>query len=318
MENIVDNTTSLLVTEKIVILFMILLVGVYARKMKILDGSGTKTLSKLLLGVTSPLLIIHSFQIVFTKEKFETGLKVLLLSVVIHTITSIIGKLLYRKAKRASRSVYELALIFANCAFLGYPVLDIIMEDGIFYGAFYTLYFNVYIWTYGVYVINKYADENKAELKLSKIFVNPGTIACLAGILLFVFQVKLPGVIASSVEMGANMTFPLSMLIIGSLIATMDLKKIFTNISVYIYCFIKLIIMPLTAIGVCYLFKFGPALANMCVVMSAVPTATMVASFAEMYDADSGLAAECVGMSTLLSVATIPLVIYIKQFVLGV
>lgn len=308
--------TAPAVAGKILMLFIVLLVGVYGRKRKIIDEDGTKTLSKLLLGVTQPLMLVSSFEMEFSSDKLVIGLKMLVLSVVMHTVLSVIARLLFMKFEPRKRTIFEMGFIFGNCAFLGYPVLEVVFPgEGIFYGAFYTIYFNIYIWTYGLSIINRYKEGEKVQKRsIAKILINPGTVTSAVGIIIFVGRITLPEVLSSAVEMVGDMTFPVSMLIIGSIIADMDLKKIFTNIRVYFFCLMRLIVLPLAATLLCFALGLDKTISVMCIIMCSVPVASLVGTFAELHDCDSPLAAETTAMSTLFSMITIPLNMYIAGF----
>jgi len=321
-----------LVSEKVITLFLVLFIGIIARKFNIIDEAATKKLSAFLLNVTQPLMIITSFQMDFDSEKLKNGLFIVILSVSIHIFTAIAAFFIYKPVKNGEkRKVYEMGTIFCNCAFLGYPVLKVVFGDelGIFYGAFYTMFFNIFIWTYGVVLITRKDKEpvgaddpvrplNKHKLPVAKIFLNAGMISSVIGIIIFVFGIKLPGILYDSTKLVGDMTFPLSMIIIGSLISNIKLKDMFLSLRNYYYIFIKLIFMPLLTATICYILKLPTLLIYMGTVMTALPSAANVAIFAETYGADSKAGAINVGLSTLLSIGTIPLAMYFLSNVLKV
>ena len=317
------NENVFLVSEKVITLFLILFAGIIARKTNIIDWASTKKLSALLLNVTQPLMIITSFQMTFDPEKLKDGLMILALSTAIHIFAAAAAFIIYKPIKNADhKKIYEMATIFCNCAFLGYPVLTVIFGgDGIFYGAFYTMFFNVFIWTYGVYLITRKnkaeKDAEKVKIPLSKIFLNAGMISSVTGIIIFMSGIKLPGVLYDSSKLVGDMTFPLSMIIIGSLISEIKLKEMFLSASNYYYVFVKLIFSPVFIATVCYILKLPTLLIYMGTVMTAMQSAANVAIFSETYGADSKKAAIIVGLSTLLSIGTIPLAMYFLNNILN-
>ena len=323
------NGKVLLVSEKVITLFLILFAGVIARKAGIIDWGATKKLSAFLLNVTQPLLIITSFQIDFNAEKLKNGLAIVVLSVIIHIFMAAAAFFIYKPIKNTGqKNIYEMATIFCNCAFLGYPVLKVIFGDelGVFYGTFYCIFFNVFIWTYGVYLMSGKNKTDKADktdngggkikFPMSKIFLNMGIISSVIGIIIFISGIKLPTVLYDSSKMIGDMTFPLSMIIIGSLISDIKLKDMFLFARNYYYIFIKLLFMPLFVAAVCYLLKLPALLIYMGALMTAMPSGANVGIFAETYGADSKLAAITVGLSTLLSIGSIPLIMFFLSNVL--
>jgi hypothetical protein len=313
-----------LVSERVISLFLILFAGIIARKANIIDWAATKKLSALLLNITQPLLIITSFQIAFDPDKLKNGVMIAILSVAIHVFTAAAAFVIYKPIKN-SRNIFEMSTVFCNCAFLGFPVLRVIFggELGIFYGSFYVMFFNIFIWTYGVYLITR---EHRAagdaalgvprKQQLKKIFLNAGMIASVLGIVLFVTGARMPGILFDSAKSVGDMTFPLSMIIVGSLVADINLKEMFLKIRNYYYVFVKLIFMPVFIALICYALQLPPLLIYMGTIMTAMPGAANVAIFAETYDADSKTAAIIIGLSTLLSIGTISLVMYFLDNIL--
>lgn len=320
------NDSVFLVGEKVLTLFLIVFAGIYAKKIKVLDDASTKKLSAFLLNVTQPLLIITSFQIDFDAEKLKSGGSIFILSAAVHVFLAASGFLLYKPVKNIEqRKVFELSTIFCNCAFLGYPVLKVVFGDelGIFYGAFYSMFFNIFIWTYGIVLLsrNKTKDGEKIKLPISKIFINSGMIASVAGIIIFAFRIKLPAVLYDSSKLVGDMTFPLAMVIIGSLIADIKLKDMLLSlksIKNYYYLTIKLIVMPVFIGAVCYMLKLPPLLIYMGALMAGMPSAANVAIFAETYESDAKSGAINVGLSTLFSIVTVPFVIAVLNNILGI
>lgn len=312
------------VISKIGMLFFILIVGVITRKCGIIDAASTKKLSALLVNVTQPLLIIDSFQIAYSGSRVQFGLKVLAASAVIHISVALVSYLLFKREKHPEkRRVLEFCMIFGNCAFLGYPVLEAVFatpgaeNPGIFYGAFYTLIFNTFLWTYGVSLMRRGKTEEKKGSWRS-IFLNVGVISCIVGFVFFLTEFKLPAFIGEGVKMVGNMTFPLSMIIIGSLVATFDFKRVFFQWRVYIFSLLKLIVWPMLVAAIFSLIPVDRDLKLLCIVMAAVPAASNCAIFAELYDSDSPLAAQCVGITTLFSMATIPFNVWMANTVFGI
>lgn len=317
------NLSVFSVSEKVITLFVILIAGIIAKKTDIIDNASTKKMSGLLLYITQPMLIITSFQISFDPEKLKNGLAIFALSAAIHIIASVFSYFIYKPVGEAGKKkVFEMATIFCNCAFLGYPVLTVIFgsELGIFYGAFYAMFFNIYIWIYGVYLITRNeggkTGKKNTGFPISKIFLNPGMIASAAGIVFFISGAKLTPVLYNSAKMIGDVTFPLSMVIIGSLIADIKLKEMFLQAKNYYYAFVKLLLIPALTAVICCALKLPVLLVYMGTVMTSMPSAANVAIFAETYNADSKTAAIAVGFSTLLSAGTVPLMIYFADSLL--
>ncbi|MCL2099032.1 MAG: AEC family transporter [Oscillospiraceae bacterium] len=312
---------NILVSEKVITLFLIVFAGIYARKLNITDAGSTKKLSALLLNITQPLLIITSFQIDFDAEKLKEGAGIFILSAVNHVFFAAAVFFLFKPVKNFEQyKVYQMSAVFCNCAFLGFPVLQVVFGDelGVFYGAFYSMFFNIFIWTYGVYLISKRpGKDNKLKFPVKKIFLNAGMVSSVAGIILFALKIKMPAVLFNAARLTGDMTFPLAMIIIGSLIYDIKLKDIFTNKKNYYFLFIKLLLFPAVVLCGCILLNLPRLYIYMGTLMAAMPSAANAAIFAETYDSDAKCGAANVGFSTLVSIGSIPFVIWVIERVTG-
>ena len=141
------------VASKVINLFFIMIMGVVLRKAGVLDKKSTSAMSAMLVNITNPFLVICAMQKEFEPALVRNSFIILGLSVFMHILTAIIGTVSFRFEKtRSKEKIYSFAMIFANCGFLGYPVLQAFLGDelGLFYGVFFTLFFNIFCWSYGV------------------------------------------------------------------------------------------------------------------------------------------------------------------------
>ena len=310
----------MLVIEKIAVLFLVLLCGYYVAKRGFFSEDTPRALSLFLVNLTQPAMILHSFQMEFSGEKIRTGFIVLAASVVIHPLLALVARLIWKGEKDPDKNgVLRYASVFFNCSFLGYPVLDAIFGEGVgvFYGTFYCIMFNVFNFTYGIHLVR--CGRGKKP-KWYKTILNPGVLSTLVGFALYLCRVRLPGVVDSTLKMVGDLTFPLSMVIVGALLASLKLKELFTDRRAYCFCLYKNLLLPLAAVGIAALaamLGFKGEIPLLLITLVTVPCAATSAIFAESYGSDSAFAARIVGLSTLLSVITLPLfVIFASTIVL--
>lgn len=308
------------VASKVINLFFVMLMGILLRKTHVIDKHSTSALSAILVTITNPFLVISAFQKDYDPVLVKNGFMILGLSVAMHVLLALIGNVVFKFEKnRSKQKIYSFATIFANCGFLGYPVLQAILGDdelGLFYGVFFTLFFNIFCWTYGVVLMNDGKGLDGKTL-CKKIFLNPGFLSAILGFVIFMLQIKVPGIILEGVQYIGNMTFPLSMLIVGSLFCELDTKSIFTDKILYWYLLLKLILIPVAAVFTVKLLGLPTMLAYILVTMTCMPAASNTAIMADYYGADKLLAAKTVSISTVLSVLTIPVIMILASAVLG-
>ncbi len=310
------SLTALFTT--IITLALLLLVGILAGKAKIIDEVSTAKLSAVTVKIGQPFLLINGMVgLERTAENVRMGLTVLLLSVGMHAVMALIAFFFAKGVKDFDeRKISEFAMIFANCGFIGFPILESIFGDvGLFYGSFYIFGFQIISWTWGIMILARKRPDIKLTPK--NIFINYGTVPAVIGFVIFLSGLPLPASFLSlSGYLGAICT-PLSMLITGANLARRSLKKMFSSKSVYLVNFVKLIVMPLVITTLMWLLGFSDTLVVFGAVLAALPCAAVVTMFGEMYSVNPGYAAELVGSSSLLCIATLFPMIWYAQFLVA-
>lgn len=292
-------------------LFLLLSVGFIGGKFKILDEVSTEKLSALIIKIGQPFLIINSIICQkCTPENLKTGLLVFLLGLCMHTIMAVLAFFLAKPFKNPDRrALAEYSMFFSNCGFMGFPVIQSLYgEEGLFYGAFYIMSFHLFVWTIGLVILSRGGEGIKITPK--KIFLNYGTIPCVIGFAIFVARLPLPDFLLSMSGYLSGLCTPIAMLIAGANIARRSLRKMFSDPKIYYTSFVKLIVMPVFAATVLWLLGLPEYIVIFGTVMAAMPSASIVTMFGEMYRISPGFSAELVGSSTIFSTATILPVVY--------
>lgn len=223
----------LIVLEKMLEMFIILIVGIIAFKTGIIDENSNKKLSNLLLMIVSPLLIVTSYQLEFDNELLHGLILALIVSIITYIITIFISKPLISK-KNVNYSVEKVAALYSNCGFIGIPLINgILGSEGVFYMTAYMTVFNILVWTHGILVMEKNASIKNAWRNL----ITPAVIAVFIGLLLFLFRIQLPEIIYSPVDMIASMNAPLAMIVAGCNIAQSNLINSLKKLEFIMYVF---------------------------------------------------------------------------------
>ncbi|MFT5872667.1 MAG: putative permease [Clostridium sp.] len=292
--------------NQVIVLFIIMAVGFYAKKKKYLNNAVDTGMSELLINITLPFMIVTSFNIKYQAEMISNAQKILVYSFIIHIGLIFISKMLFFKLPKNKQQVFRFITIFSNVGFMGYPVLESIYGGiGVFYAAIFNIPFNILIWTVGVML---YTGEKDFK-SIRKAMANPALIAVFIGIILFSFSIRLPLPIETSLKLVGSTTTPLSMLVVGSMLAEMKIKDIFSDFSIYYATLVRLLIVPMIVYLVLKLIKADELLLNICVILQAMPAAVSAAIIAEKYGGDSLLASKCIFITTIVSGITIPIVI---------
>jgi predicted permease len=206
--------------------------------------------------------------------------------------------------------IMVLACAFGNVGFFGVPVLQFLFPEhpeAIAYSAVYIVSMNLMCWTVGSYVLT----GDKKHIKLRRAFFNPQMLTLYISLPLFfagVTSADLPDTVMKVMGYLADMTAPLSMLILGMRFAVAPLKEMFVDWRVYVSTAVKNLVFPLLVYLVLLPFQIDATLRATLIVLSAMPCATINLNLAELYDADQKAAANTILFSTLVCILTIPLI----------
>ena len=312
---------STTIFSQTLILFFLLMIGFIIRRLKIVDQHLSSNLTNLIIYVTLPALIINSMDYDFTLERLNQLGVVLLIAVAIFILMTMIawGLSSLLTSDQQEKAIYRFILVFANVGFMGYPVVEVIFgQQGVFLAAIYNLVFNIFLWTLGVLIMSS-SKQEKTKLDFSNL-INPGIISIGIGFLVFLFSLDLPGPINHTFAMLGETTTPLAMIVVGNILAQVTLREIFFNLKLWIVAVIRLLALPVVILlslqGLMYIipsFHLSGVLLGVIVVLTGMPAAANTAIFAQEFGGDEALASEGVFLSTLLSVLTIPLIVYLTQ-----
>ncbi len=305
-------------------MLLLILIGLYSSKTGIIDEAMSKKLSKLTVNVAQPFMLVNALvNVEYSRENLFTGLSVLGIGLASHAVLALFAFLSahYVRRDKTERILTEYSMTFVNAGFMGFPILKTLFGDmGLFWGAFYCVAFNLSVWSYGMIVLSRAKGKGNGgeQIKINplKMVWNHGTTPCLLGFLLYVLQVKLPAPVSATVGYMNNICTPIVLLVIGSNLSRLPLKQIFLDAQLYIFSFLRLLVAP-TLIALLYHFiGMSDDRVIFFTIMASLPTAAVTAMFAEIYDMRPDYASKTVGMSTLLSMFTIPVAVAICNLVL--
>ena len=294
------------VTDSIIILFLLMGIGFAASKAKFLDRSGSKALSSFLVNIALPCLVVISMQIPVNPQTMEKTCTTLTLALIFFAISILIAVIvpLFMPAKYSERGVFSFMLVFSNLGFMGIPVTQAIFgTDAVFYTTLFMLPFNLLVFTIGILML-------RPDMRMNfnpRLFVNPGIIASVIGMLFFFTGISIPSPVYDVMDYLGSTTTPLAMVVTGALLAMMPLSNLFSDYRIYILSAFRLLIIPVIVYLVISPYATDPVIFAIPVLLAAMPAAANSVILAEEYNADSTLASKGVFITTLLSIVTIPL-----------
>lgn len=306
-------------------LFLMLCVGFLLAKLELLDLHTKQKLTKILLQVTTPLMMIDAFyDRMLTVTSQETGnVSVGMLFAVsfgfygIMILLSLILVYAMRTPKK-DRRLYLFMTIFGNVGFMGFPVVQAVFgTEGLFYAAILNSVFNIFVYTFGVMLMGGASAEGgtlAAQIKgipWKKLLVTPAVIGTAVGVLIFVLRIHLPKLLADTCDTLGGLTSPLAMLVVGANLNGMKWKEMLSNMRLYLYILLRQIALPLVFWLLIRTAVHHEILAPTLLLLSCMPVANTTALFATEYGGDEKLASQAIFMTTLFSLLSFPLIIWI-------
>ncbi|AKL95159.1 permease [Clostridium aceticum] len=300
------------IIESVISLFIIILVGVYGSKKKIITAETNKKLVDILIQIALPFMIVSSFIYTYDPTIKSNVIKTFYYCILAYILMILISHLLLLPVKSDRKIILHFANVFVNTGYVGFPILNSIYgAEGVIYGSIFNMFFVILVWTYGLILFKGNFDKKELKEELKKILLNPSIIAVCVGIMIMIFDIQLPGALISSVEAIGNITGPLSMIIIGVILADVKIKKYLRDWTIYYGVATKLIIIPAIIYLISLLIGDSSKAINTVVIMSAMPASAMTSILAESFDKKKEYAAVVVSVTTLLSLITVTILLKI-------
>jgi predicted permease len=295
-------------TGEMLVLLVMALIGLIMRKGKILPEETNQVLTQVILYITLPCLIIYSMDISFSMELFVDISWLLGLSIFALAGATAIGYWMRKSATLSEnrKGVYEAAIIFGNQGFMGYAIAYLLFgEVGVLYTAFFMIFFLFYVWTYVIFVVARVGQK----ISWRQLLLNPGVIATSIGFIVMLMPFRFPSLIGSVLVDIGTMTLPLSMILIGSLLAgisAQEFKQLMKNRYIWYATGAKLLLLPMLLIPFLW-FPVSTTVMGVAILVTATPSAPTVPMFAQKYGGDVSFSSVIVATTTILCVITIPI-----------
>ncbi|QUO20948.1 AEC family transporter [Clostridiaceae bacterium Marseille-Q4143] len=307
---------SLLLMEEIIKLFVIMFMGYAVVKAGLMKSSESKSVSVILVYLVIPCVIIKAFQVDYTPDVQKGLFLAIAAAVAIHILFLLITIPL---RKIFQMDVIEQATsIYSNAGILVIPLVqELLGQDYVIYSSAYIAVQLILLWTQGK---NMLCEEEKLEWK--KVFLNVNIISIIAGIVLFLFRIKLPAGVQDVLGMMNNMIGPLGMLLAGMAIAEVPLKSIFTKKRNYLSVALRLLLYPVLGLLLMKAIQIVVNLENSSQILLTVylacvtPACASVTSMAQLYDKDAAYASSLYVLTTLLSIVTMPVMVYLYEILM--
>lgn len=303
--------TELFIILKDIILpiFVIMGIGFFMQKKFNLD---IQTLARINIYFLVPGFIF--VKLYSTQFSFNLFVKVLIFFVIYVFILYLISILVARitGADKGMKTSFSNSVMFFNSGNYGVPVNDLVFKSDPLALSIQVIVLtlqNIFLFSYGIFSLQ--------SIKIGKLqaaigyFKMPVLYALIAGVTLNIFSVPIPSFIWVPANYISEAMISLALLTLGAQVANIKFKSGLS--SVYFSLLLRLIVGPLIALGIIFIFGMHGITAQALLIASAMPTSVNSAVIAQEYKNHPNFAAQVVLFSTLFSAITVTMVIYLAR-----
>ena len=295
-------------------LFLLIGVGFFAVRMNVLPIQAAKPMSALLMKITVPATVVSSMLRPFDPAFLRLGLSILAVGTVLFALFAALslGLAPLCRVPRGRRGMWCCCATFCNNSFMGFPVaLAVLGEEGLALTVILAIPFNLMAYSIGARMVCMDADGAGAAPAASwkRALFSTINLATLVGTVLYITQLPVPEAVQTPLRHLSNVTTPLSMIITGMNLSQGSLADVVRDRDAFTASAMRLLLFPLIAWGVMRCIPgldglvMGAALLNMS--MPAPAAATLMG---EEYGGNVQIGSRLIFLSSLLCVATIPLI----------
>ena len=292
--------------QVMVILFTIVVLGYVLCKLGYMGDKFDQKLSTIVIDITCPALILSSVMGDTLPDRtlilplVGIGfLTYILLLIFGFAVPKLISK------NHDEQGMIGFALMFANVGFIGYPIVSSIFgPQAVFYAALLNIPNTFFIFTAGVMLVKGQYSIHQLS---AKVLFSPAMIAAFVAAFIVAFGIHTPEMFSRPVTMVGNITVPVALMVIGSSMARLPLRDIIGSKKVYVSCFVRLIIVPLSIYLLFKVCGVNSMVNNINTVVIAMPVASYGTMFCLKYGRNASLMTEMTFITTVGSIITIPL-----------
>lgn len=309
--------SAIVIAYQAVIMFILLAVGYFLYKKKLVGDEATKQFSNIAVSLINPIVIFNAYQTEFEPRLLNGLLWAGGLAVAAHVVL-IIASMVFVRRGRGQWRVDRFSMIYSNCAFMGIPLIEATFgTEGVFYLTGFITVFNLFIWIHGVILMSDGGKRSAAETakSLLKIVLSPAILAVVIGLVMFFTGLRLPSLLQIPLDYLGSMNTPLAMLVSGATIAKAGILGGLKCRRIYYVQAFKLLIVPvlLAALFVpMRVFGADMMIIDVVLIAAAAPTASSTIMFAYKYGQDAEYASNHFALSTIFGIVTMPVVLLIS------
>jgi predicted permease len=312
--------------QQFAIFFLLLLTGLFCKKYKIFNDVVSGGINKFIIMVAYPCLIMaRTSSLEMDHRIFVNFLFIVVFTLGLLFVFAVFGYF-YCRVRRFSLEdapIAEFSIMSPNNGFMGFPIAFAFFGDtGLLYMVASNVALNVMFFTYGIALMQR-GNGKRPESFLKKLveflslLVSPKVSAAIVGILLCYNHIQLPGLVMTYLESVGAVATPLAMISIGTMLAEGFGVHVMKNLVIIESVLCKLFVAPLICVAIVWFLPLDPLVKMILIMGNAMPTAATVPILAEQYKRNKGLAGSILVVSTIFSMITLPLAVWLLDLLGG-
>ena len=326
----------LTVARQLFVMAVIVVISFFFSRKNKFGQKESQFLSRILLYVINPCMIVSTFDVDFDREKLKFLALAIGVSFAFHLVMIIMATVLFARKKslqeqsalqeqKARDALSKIGIVFTNSGFIGIPLINgVFGGEGVFYLMGYILVFNILLWFWGEWIVT-------GSMRPLKILANPNVIACAAGLVVFCVPFRMPYAVIEPLRMIGSCNGAVSMMLLGLLFASFggdksgQEPKAAATIRAYARPLARDVALRLLVCPVILLFATLFALRafdfvheiklimSVLFIAAACPVGMSVSSFAVVFKKDADYASLLVAVSSAACIVTIPLLVALLE-----
>ena len=292
-------------------LFLLMLLGIVLGKKGLVTADFRRQLTDFCFLILFPASVVTSFEgmelsgdtlINSGKLVLAGGIWVMLPFLAALAVTR------WMKLDYPAANVVVFSMAYNNFGFAGLGMVSsLYSSQGLLYANMMGLGYRLTNMPLGIWIMERGRKGSSGSLWAT--VKTPPVVALLVMIPVALLGVPVPQVIYDTADMLNACLAPLGMVITGLAISDFSLPRLVRGRACYVVSFCRLVVTPLILAAAMLALGVRGEAFSAPLLVGGMPVAANCALMAEKYDADSRLAAQCVLISTLLSLATIPVLL---------
>ena len=307
------------ILTQMIVLCIPIAIGFVAAKLGFLNDEMDSSLTRLIVNVTLPCLVLASASSSDGLPGGEVVAQLLGYSALGYALALAVAAILpaLMHAPAAERNVYRFVTVFGNVGFIGYPVLSAIYgPTAVLYAAIASIPNSLVLYSVGEAMLQSAGTSDGPECRLSprqralrmaKSTASPTFLASLVLLALVLLHVSDLGVLGQGLAVVGNFTTPAALLVTGAALASYNPLEMFTNWRAYVAATVRLLVVPLVMLAVMGGLVPDAFVRGVIVVGAAMPVASVGVLFCLLYGVDVKPMMQSTFLSIVGSVLSIPL-----------